>query len=321
MIAPVLDRLLSIGSDPHRFVGPALPQAAPRRDRGPHPPDRVPLGLPLLAFRREGAALTPWAYVAGSIISLLVFARNNNFAFLRTAQFLLILIAPAAGAIMLGGLDASSSVVVWSFFAPLGAVAFDRPSRAWPWFAAFIATTLLVVVLSEVVRPEGADLPEGFVRTLDVLNIIAVSFVVTMLLVVFARGRETAQARVEALLTNVLPEEIAERLQADSHAIADDFDNASILFADVVDFTPLASRLEARDVVGLLDRLFTAFDELVDRYDVEKIKTIGDCYMVAAGVPPAAARPRTSAWRPRSRDARLRPHVPSGQRAPASDRD
>ena len=59
----------------------------------------------------------------------------------------------------------------------------------------------------------------------------------------------------------------------------------SILFADVVDFTPLSSRLDAREVVGLLDRLFTSFDELVDRYQVEKIKTIGDCYMVAAGVP------------------------------------
>ena len=72
------------------------------------------------------------------------------------------------------------------------------------------------------------------------------------------------------------------------NAIADHFDDASILFADVVDFTPLASRLDAREVVGLLDRLFTWFDELVDRYEVEKIKTIGDAYMVAAGVP----RPR-----------------------------
>src|SRR5919106_3835344 len=236
----------------------------------------------------EAVSLTPWAYVAGSIISLVVFARNRNFAFLPTAQFLLILVAPAAGAIMLGGLDASSSVVVWSFFAPLGAVAFDRPGRAWPWFAAFVVTTLVVIGLAEVVRPDGADLPNAFVRTFDVLNIVAVSFVVTMLLVVFARGREAAQARVETLLMNVLPEEIAQRLQGDPNAIADHFDEASILFADVVDFTPLASRLDAREVVGLLDRLFTAFDELVDRYDVEKIKTIGDCYMVAAGVP----RPR-----------------------------
>ena len=106
-----------------------------------------------------------------------------------------------------------------------------------------------------------------------------------LLLVTFARGRDAAQARVEALLLNVLPADVAQRLQSDPNSIADHFDEASILFADVVDFTPLAGRLDAREVVGLLDRLFTSFDELVDCYEVEKIKTIGDCYMVAAGVP------------------------------------
>ena len=236
----------------------------------------------------EWVALTPWAYVTGSIISLAVFARNRNLAFLRTAQFLLILVAPALGAIMLGGLHPASTVIVWALFAPLGAVAFDRPSRAWPWFGAFVAAIVLVLVLSEVVRPDEADLPDAFVQTFVVLNIVGVSFVVMLLLVTFARGRETAQARVEALLLNILPEEIAERLQDEPAAIADHFDDASILFADVVDFTPLAGRLNAREVVGMLDRLFTGFDELVDRYEVEKIKTIGDCYMAAAGVP----RPR-----------------------------
>jgi guanylate cyclase len=179
-------------------------------------------------------------------------------------------------------------VILWSLFAPLGAVAFDRPGRAWWWFAAFVGTVLLTVGLSEVVRPDAADLPEAFVRTFDVLNIVVVSFVAMLLLVTFARGLEAAQARVETLLLNVLPAEIAQRLQSDPNSIADQFDEASILFADVVDFTPLSSVLDAREVVGLLDRLFTSFDELVDRYDVEKIKTIGDCYMVAAGVP----RPR-----------------------------
>ena len=230
-------------------------------------------------------ALTPWGYVLGSTISLVVFARTRSFAFLRTAQLLLILVAPALGMIMLGGLDESSSVILWSLLAPLGAVAFDRPSRAWPWFAAFVATIVIALVLSEVVRPDGADLPEGFVQTFDVLNIVVVSAVAMMLLVTFARGRDTAQARVEALLLNVLPAEVAERLQSDPGSIADHFDEASILFADVVDFTPLSSRLDARDVVDLLDRLFTTFDDLVDRYEVEKIKTIGDAYMVAAGVP------------------------------------
>ena len=202
---------------------------------------------------------------------------------------------------MLGGLEESSSVIVWSLLAPLGAVAFDRPGRAWPWFGAFVATIALSLVLAEVVRPDAADLPESFVRTFDVLNIVAVSFVAMLLLVTFARGRDAAQERVEALLLNVLPEEVAQRLQSDPSTIADHFENVSILFADVVDFTPLSSRLDAREVVGLLDRLFTSFDELVDRYEVEKIKTIGDCYMVAAGVP--RHRPTT---RRRSRASRSR---------------
>jgi adenylate cyclase len=281
----LLDRLLSIGAD--------LRDTADERFR-----KRLLVGVALVilpfgflwgclywAIGEREVALTPWAYVAGSATSLVVFARTGNFAVLRTAQQLLILVAPAAGTVMLGGLDESSSVVLWSLFAPLGAVAFDRPGRAWPWFAAFVATILLALALSEVVRPDGADLPEAFVRTFDVLNIVVVSLVAMLLLVTFARGRAAAQARVEALLLNVLPAEVAQRLQSDPNSIADHFDEVSILFADVVDFTPLSSRLDAREVVGLLDRLFTSFDELVDRYEVEKIKTIGDCYMVAAGVP------------------------------------
>jgi adenylate cyclase len=285
MTAALRDRALSIGADPH--------DTADERFR-----KRLLVGVALIILPvafvwgclywvvgEHAVALTPWAYVTGSAISLVVFARIRNFAFLRTAQLVLILVAPALGTIMIGGLRESSAVMLWSLFAPLGAVAFDRPGRAWAWFAAFVATLLLALVLSEVVRPDGADLPEAFVSTFDVLNIVVVSFVAMLLLVTFARGRDIAQARVEALLLNVLPAEVAQRLQSDPNSIADHFDDASILFADVVDFTPLSSRLDAREVVGLLDRLFTSFDELVDRYDVEKIKTIGDCYMVAAGVP------------------------------------
>jgi adenylate cyclase len=285
MTAALRHRALSIGADPRdtadeRFrkgllVGVALIIL----------PVGFVWGCLYWAVGEHEVALTPWAYVTGSAISLAVFARTRSFASLRTAQLLLILVAPALGTVMLGGLDESSSVILWSLLAPLGAVAFDRPGRAWPWFAAFVATVVLALALSEVVRPNGADLPNGFVRTFDVLNIVVVSLVAMVLLVTFARGRDTAQARVEALLLNVLPAEVAQRLQSDPNSIADHFDDTSILFADVVDFTPLSSRLDAREVVELLDRLFTSFDELVDRHDVEKIKTIGDCYMVAAGVP------------------------------------
>ena len=108
----------------------------------------------------------------------------------------------------------------------------------------------------------------------------------------FVRQREEAlaalrveQDRAETLLLNILPRSIAERLKTDSATIADQFAAASILFADVVDFTPLSDRLQPAEVVGLLDHLFTHFDLLAERYGVEKIKTIGDAYMVAAGVP------------------------------------
>src|ERR671919_1447584 len=172
MTAPLLDRVLSIGADPRdtadeRFrkrllVGVALVIL----------PVALLWGCLYWLVGEHEVALTPWAYAAGSTTSLMVFARTRNFAFLRTAQQLLILVAPALGTIMLGGLDESSLVMLWSLFAPLGAVAFDRPSRAWPWFAAFVATIVVAIALAEVVRPNGADLPSAFVRTFDVLNIV-----------------------------------------------------------------------------------------------------------------------------------------------------
>ena len=93
------------------------------------------------------------------------------------------------------------------------------------------------------------------------------------------------QERSEALLSNVLPSSIAERLKGATGSIADHFESATIVFADVVDFTPLAGRLAPAEVVGILDRLFSRFDTLVERHGLEKIKTIGDAYMAAAGVP------------------------------------
>ncbi len=112
------------------------------------------------------------------------------------------------------------------------------------------------------------------------------------LLALFANQRQdalaalrTAQEQAEDLLLNILPSSIAEKLKAHPETIADQFSAASILFADVVDFTPRAEHQPPAEVVGMLDHLFTHFDTLVERYGLEKIKTIGDCYMVAAGVP------------------------------------
>ena len=154
-------------------------------------------------------------------------------------------------------------MLLWSLLAPLGAVAFGKPGRAWPWFGAFVATILLSVALSEVVRPDAADLPNGFVRTFDLLNIILVSFVAMLLLVhLRAEARDRAGA-CRALLLNVLPAEIAQRLQSDPNSIADRFDS-DILFADVVDFRRSRADSTRAKWSSSSVGLFTSFDELVD---------------------------------------------------------
>jgi class 3 adenylate cyclase len=93
------------------------------------------------------------------------------------------------------------------------------------------------------------------------------------------------QARSEALLRNVLPDRVAEQLKGSDEPIADYFPEVTVLFADIVGFTGLASQVPPRDLVSLLNEVFSEFDELTALHGAEKIKTIGDAYMAVAGVP------------------------------------
>ncbi len=99
-----------------------------------------------------------------------------------------------------------------------------------------------------------------------------------------ARQVETLSRANETLLLNILPASIADRLRGGETVIADRFDDMAVLFADVVDFTALSSRLSAPEVVSLLNDVFSACDRLVDRFHLEKIKTVGDAYMVVGGL-------------------------------------
>ena len=96
---------------------------------------------------------------------------------------------------------------------------------------------------------------------------------------------ERERQRAETLLLNILPGPIAERLKRDTSAIADGFAEVTVLFADIAGFTPLASRLQPAELVGMLNQIFSEFDALAEKHGLEKIKTIGDAYMAAAGLP------------------------------------
>jgi len=91
--------------------------------------------------------------------------------------------------------------------------------------------------------------------------------------------------QADKLLYNILPERIAEKLKQSHETIAEEFNSVSVLFADIVNFTPISARFAPHEVVDMLNELFSHFDVLVDKYGVEKIQVAGDAYMVAAGVP------------------------------------
>ncbi len=93
------------------------------------------------------------------------------------------------------------------------------------------------------------------------------------------------QEKTDRLLLNILPEPIADRLKQEPSTIAEDFTDVTVLFADIVGFTQISSYLSPIQLVSLLNQIFSAFDRLTERYGLEKIKTIGDAYMVVGGLP------------------------------------
>ena len=96
---------------------------------------------------------------------------------------------------------------------------------------------------------------------------------------------DAEKAKSETLLLNVLPPSIANRMRGGEQLIADRFEDASVLFADIVGFTQMSARMSPEDLVAVLDDIFRRFDRIALKHDLEKIKTIGDCYMMACGLP------------------------------------
>jgi guanylate cyclase len=248
-------------------------------------------GVLYLAFGSP-VGVVPFVYFIILLGAIIVFSRTRDFPLLLRVEQIDILLAPTLSMIPLGGFLASGGVGLWGILAPLAALVFDDVRSAIRWYAAYVVVFLGSGVAGELIGPVWRPVPGWFTSTMLALNIAVGGTIVFTLLAVFAGQRRDAlaalrqeQAKSENLLLNILPRAIADKLKAQAQPIADQFGSASILFADVVDFTPWAERLPPADVVGYLDHLFTYFDGIAERYGLEKIKTIGDCYMVAAGVP------------------------------------
>ncbi len=248
-------------------------------------------GTIYLYYQEVASSLVSYSFSVITIACLVFMNRTGRHREILFVLFLLGLVLPFTHTLLLGGLWKSSVVIIWSLMIPIGSLLYYERKHVLWWWAAYL--TLLVVSVLLQPRVEGVNnLPEWLVHTLFILNVGSLSIIILVLLSFFIRKKDEAyhllrieEEKAENLLLNILPPEIAAILKNGEKTIADHFDGASILFADLVGFTPLTKHMEPVKVVNLLNEIFSHFDLLVEKYGVEKIRTIGDNYMVAAGVP------------------------------------
>ncbi|MBI5292981.1 MAG: adenylate/guanylate cyclase domain-containing protein [Chloroflexi bacterium] len=248
-------------------------------------------GAMYFLFGEPVAGAIPLSYSIVSLVSVVTFHLTRRYETFRFSQLLFILLLPFLLMITLGGFVYSSGVILWSLICPLGALLFDQPRAARRWLTAYLA----LVALSGLLQPFvglRSHLSPALITLFFVLNIGMVSAITVTMLYYFVGEKNSIlhllraeQEKSENLLLNILPKEIAAILKNERRTIADHYDGASILFADMVGFTPLSAELAPVEMVELLNEAFSHFDSLVEKYNLEKIRTIGDNYMVASGVP------------------------------------
>jgi adenylate cyclase len=245
----------------------------------------LPLQLPILGQGHPLSWFLATAMPLVSALNLLLLARTRQFERYVNILIVSVLLFPAFVEVMLGGLAGSSAAIVFAFLGPVFALLALGPRRATAWFGAFLAVVVAVILVDPFVSSRIEPQPYQMRLVWYAANLaIPLGITFAMLRNTDIRRRR-AEARSEELLTNAIPISIAARLKGGEKRIAQSYPETTVLFADLVGFTPWSRRTDPVLVVSFLDELFTRFDELAATYEVEKIKTIGDSYMAVAGAP------------------------------------
>ena len=262
----------------------------------------VAAGVWLLIYWVMGMRLSttiPLGYQIVSALTLVIYLKTKNFAFFRFTQISLLLFVPFIIQWSIGNFISSSGIVLLALLAPVGAMVFQGVKESIPWFVAYVVFTV-VSGFFDYFLAEGAvtGVPMKVIPVFFVLNFTILSSIVYLLIRFFVQKKEMFQIELgeknrllqveqdksERLLLNILPQHIAQRLKQDEKTIADGLGDVTVMFADLVDFTKLAERMPPRQMLDLLNNVFSNFDWLTEKYRLEKIKTIGDAYMVAGGL-------------------------------------
>lgn len=187
---------------------------------------------------------------------------------------------------------ASGAVMLWAILSLLGTFTFQKSKNAIIWLVLYLILTIFSGIIDNRIQSLGNVIPQSISVFFFTVNIVVISTIVFILFYYFVSSGEKLKISLEKekkksddLLLNILPESIANRLKSTQETIADGFSFTTILFADIVGFTQLSQDTSPSQLVDLLNKVFSLFDGLTDYYNLEKIKTIGDAYMVAAGLP------------------------------------
>ncbi len=241
----------------------------------------------------------PLGYQAISVASLLYYMKTRNFAVFRFIQLTLFLFAPFIMQWSMGSSVTSSGVTLWALLSPIGALVVSGWRESIPWFFAYMVLTVVSGVFDYLLGSGGnAGIPMNTIGLFFALNFAAMSSILYFLVRYFVIETEKIksqldqqhallaeeQKRSERVLFNVLPSSIAQRLKSNEGLIADGYADVTVMFADLVNFTQLTEQMSPEQMVGLLNTVFSGFDDLSEKYGLEKIKTIGDAYMVVGGL-------------------------------------
>ena len=236
-----------------------------------------------------GAPLLGWLYVltvvvSGLTLSYLVIRPRAYYAcVLITATY--VTIHPWVVGLASGGFRSGLLPMLWALVGPAGALLLLGVRPALVNAALYVALAVVSVALDPLVAANAPDLPPAIYLTASLLSALVPGMMVLFIALFLFQQVERARVQADALLLNVLPGPVADRLRGGPVTIADSYAEVTVLFADIVDFTRRSATADAREVVSLLNAVFSDFDELADRYGLEKIKTIGDAYMVVGGLP------------------------------------
>lgn len=241
-------------------------------------------------------AAVPYFYIILSYTSLLIFLRLKRFNYFIFTQLIMLLVMPFFMQWLVGGYQASSGVAIWAILSPVGALMILGTRQSTPWFGLFLALSAVSWQLNSLFASNALKISPYMKDLLFAMNLVGVATILYAVMRYFQAQKarvmdalEIEQARSEKLLLNILPKSIAERLKSGASTIADSYPTATILFADLVGFTEMSADMPAEQLVDLLNQVFSRFDRLTEKYGLEKIKTIGDAYMVVGGVPSARA--------------------------------